>query len=124
MSRTVIYTNGDHGFTSPTQLDDTKIRLAGTGSSPPAAPLINLTGLLAMYTLDKVEVLGTSVTPNYGWVQSYPTLLPPSQMVCMSRMEHCLPIPTAASLLRARVSSPTAARSTHSADDITLRYTR
>lgn len=72
MSRTVIYTNGDHGFTSPTQLDDTKIRLAGTGPSLPAAPLINLTGLLAMYTLDKVEVLGTSVTPNYGWVQSDP----------------------------------------------------
>jgi len=72
MSRTVTYTSGDHVFTSATQLDDTRIRLAGTAPSLPSAPLVDLTGLLAMYPVDKVEVLGTSATPNYGWVESDP----------------------------------------------------
>lgn len=72
MSSTVTYTSGTQSITSPTQINNRIIRLAGTTPSLPAAPLINLTGLLETYALDKVEVLGTSATPNYGWVESDP----------------------------------------------------
>ena len=72
MSKTVTYASGAEDFTSPTQLDDTIIRFAGTTPSLPAAPLVDLSGLLAIYPLDKVEVLGTAATPNYGWLESDP----------------------------------------------------
>jgi hypothetical protein len=72
VSSTVTYTSGSQSIISPTQLNNRIIRLAGTTPSLPTAPLINLTGLLATYALDKVEVLGTSATPNYGWVESDP----------------------------------------------------
>ncbi len=72
MSTTVTYTSGAAHFTSPTQVDDTIIRLAGTTPSLPTSPLIDFTGLFAMYQLGKVEVLGTAATPNYGWIESNP----------------------------------------------------
>ena len=76
MTKTIIYTTGTQDFTSPSQLDDTKIRFAGTAPYPdPTTPMVNLTGSLATYSLDKVEVPVPGYLPNYGFLEFDPETL-------------------------------------------------